>query len=106
MNASTYRIKPLSKGRPKGTKTFDEDASKALGLAIRVMRLKKGVSQEALANGVNMDRSHLSRIERGMNAPVITVIFRIADFLEVKPAEMISLAEKILKGEVTVLEDK
>lgn len=106
MNARTYHLKPLSKGRPKGSKTFDVEASQALGQAIRIIRLEKGISQEALANGANLDRSHLSRIERGINAPVITVIFRVADFLGVKSADIITLAEKILKGEVKVLESR
>ena len=53
-----------------------------LGMRIRYLRKKKGMSQDlALESGVN--KNYLSDVERGSRNPTIVVIEKIATALEV-----------------------
>ena len=48
------------------------------------MRKKRNLTQEALANIVNISRTHLSEIENGNAVPSVFVAQRIAKALKVK----------------------
>ena len=52
--------------------------------AVRDMRKKRNLTQEALANIVNISRTHLSEIENGNAVPSVFVAQRIAKALKVK----------------------
>lgn len=52
--------------------------------AVRDMRKKRKLTQEALANMVNISRTHLSEIENGNAVPSVFVAQRIAKALKVK----------------------
>lgn len=52
--------------------------------AVRDMRKKRNLTQEALANMVNISRTHLSEIENGNAVPSVFVAQRIAKALKVK----------------------
>ena len=54
----------------------------ALGDAIRDARKAHGLSQEALADASDIDRSHLGRIERGERNLTILNLKKIANALE------------------------
>ena len=76
-----------------GTVDFkNRDRFIQLGIAISAIRRMRGLSQEKLAEMVNVSRSHISYIE----APGIAysfsleVFYNIADALEVDPASLIS----------------
>jgi len=86
----------LKQGRPSGRSTHDPLVAKAFGLAIRRMRVKKGISQDALADISGLGRSHVGRIERGELTPMITVALRLAKGLEVRPGEIFDETEVIL----------
>ena len=60
-----------------------------LGVGIRTMREKAGLSQEALADAAGVDRSHMSRIERGKRNVSILNVCRIADALACKPSDIL-----------------
>ena len=51
------------------------------------------LSQEALALEADLQRNYISLIERGINQPTITTIFKLAAALEVSPSDMMSLVE-------------
>lgn len=67
--------------------------STAFGLVLRDIRKLRGMSQEALALEADLQRNYISLIERGINQPTITTIFKLAAALKVKPSEMISKVE-------------
>jgi transcriptional regulator with XRE-family HTH domain len=48
------------------------------------MRLKHGLSQEALAARADIDRAFLSGIERGMENPTLFTMQAIADALQTR----------------------
>jgi transcriptional regulator with XRE-family HTH domain len=57
---------------------------------IRRIRVQRGVSQEALAVDAEIDRTYMSRLERGMENPTLAVIERIAGSLSVPVTELFS----------------
>ena len=54
-----------------------------LGQRIRFERLKKGLSQEELAEKTDLSRRAISCIECGINDPKYTTLLKIADSLEI-----------------------
>lgn len=54
-----------------------------LGNRIRVAREKKGITQEELADRINISPSHISVIERGVKTARIDTVVRIANELDV-----------------------
>ena len=68
--------------------------NEAFGLVLRDLRKERGLSQEALALDAGIQRNYVSLIERGINQPTITIIFKLAAALKIKPSQMIELVEK------------
>lgn len=60
-----------------------------LGNGIRTLREELGLSQEALADAAGIDRSHMSRIERGKRNVSFLNICRIADALGRQPSDIL-----------------
>ena len=67
--------------------------SEAFGQVLRTLRLERGLSQEALALEAGIQRNYVSLIERGINQPTITMIFKLSSALEVQPSQLIKLLE-------------
>jgi transcriptional regulator with XRE-family HTH domain len=63
-----------------------------LGQGIRQLREAAGLSQEALADAAGIDRSHMSRIERGKRNVSFLNICRVAEALGRKPSEILTAA--------------
>lgn len=55
----------------------------ALGMAIRAERSKIGLSQEALAHDIGLDRSYMGGIERGEHNISVMNLLRICHRLEI-----------------------
>jgi transcriptional regulator with XRE-family HTH domain len=49
---------------------------------LRRLRVRKRLSQEALAAEANVDRSYVGRMERGLENPTVSVLERIASTLD------------------------
>jgi len=60
----------------------------AFGRLLRQWRLDRGLSQERLAELSGCDRSYLSRLERGINAPGLNVVVEIGGALGIAPADL------------------
>ncbi len=58
--------KKKSKERPSLLEELEETKQK-IGARIRQLRTEKGISQETFANQNGLDRTQVSRIERGLN---------------------------------------
>ena len=54
-----------------------------IGKKIKLLRLGKGLSQEKLAEYINMSREHISCIERGKNLASIETLYNLAQFFEI-----------------------
>lgn len=70
------------------TYLWDEQGVKAFGKKLREIRLKKGYSQELLANEAELPPSQISRIELGKINTSLSHICKIARVLKVKPREL------------------
>ncbi|MBR1616625.1 helix-turn-helix transcriptional regulator [bacterium] len=56
----------------------------SIGKRIKFLRLEKGLSQEKLAECVNISREHISCIERGKNSINIDTLYELTEFFEIK----------------------
>ena len=72
------------------------DIKTAFGMAVKVKRVEQRLSQEQLANGADMARSFISRVERGTANPSVSSVMKIADTLECLPSELWLRAEQYL----------
>lgn len=68
----------------------------AFGRVIKRIRLEKGISQERLAELVELHRTYISDIERGGRNVSLVNIYRIAEGLEVRVFEIFQELEKEL----------
>lgn len=66
----------------------------ALGTAIRELRDKRGMTQEAVAHRAGITVAHLSGIERGQANPSWGAVVAMADALGASMAEVGKLADK------------
>ena len=72
------------------------DAGLAFGKALRARRKHAKLSQEQLALEAGIQRNYVSLIERGINQPTITIIFRLAAALQCQPSALIADVEAVL----------
>jgi transcriptional regulator with XRE-family HTH domain len=63
-----------------------------LGAAIRAERQSQGLSQEALADKANIDRSYMGGIERGEHNIAIINFLKIAEALGIKASSLLDKA--------------
>jgi DNA-binding XRE family transcriptional regulator len=76
------------KPRHSGSVRKDYGASE-MGTAVRRLRMAAGLTQTALAKRAGMDRTHLSRLERGRLTPTLATLTRLAKTLQVTPRSLL-----------------
>ncbi len=54
-----------------------------------------GYSQEELAFRASIHRTYISQIERGLKSPSLSVIVRLAQALNISPAELVRKATEL-----------
>ena len=76
--------------RPRHTISVrrDESASE-IGRKVRHLRVAAGLTQTALAKRSGLDRTHLSRLERGALEPTLSTLKRLAKTLQVTPRSLL-----------------
>ncbi|QQX89405.1 helix-turn-helix transcriptional regulator (plasmid) [Cupriavidus necator] len=85
--------RPVQRGRPAGTTTFDADLARAFGAAVRALRNERRIAQESLANLAGIERSHMGKVERGEHMPTLAIIFKIARALGCSTAVLMDATE-------------
>jgi len=63
-----------------------------IGMNIRKIRDKKGISQQDLAASCNFEKSNMSRIEAGRTNLTIGTLLKISEALQVKLADIVDVA--------------
>ncbi len=71
------------------------DVRARVGLNVRTVRERVGLSQEALAHAAEVDRTYVSGIERGRRNPTVVVLDRIARVLGVHIVDLVSELEVV-----------
>lgn len=66
----------------------EEDFKKLFGQNLKKIRKQKNLSQEMLAEMVNIETYNISRIETGKSFPQINNLIKIINFLEIEPLEL------------------
>lgn len=72
------------------------DISSAFGKVLRQKRKEAGLTQEQLGLDANVQRNFVSLIERGVNQPTITVVFKLAEALGCQPSQLLNDVEEML----------
>jgi len=65
----------------------------AFGSVLRRERKARNLSQEALALEAEVQRNYVSLMELGRNQPTVTVIFKLAKALGIRPAKLIQMVD-------------
>ena len=65
-----------------------------VGQVIQSYRLRKGMSQEVLSGLAGLDRTHYSKIERGLRSPPLDTLFKIAQALDIPPSDIVRQIEQ------------
>lgn len=77
------------RGVPSPSKFHHSQPLLILGRAIRESRKAASMSQEALAQAAEMDRSYIGAIERGENVVSLLALLRIATVLRTTASELL-----------------
>jgi transcriptional regulator with XRE-family HTH domain len=65
------------------------DFRQVIARNVRIARAAKGVSQEALADEAGINRSYMSRIERGVTWVGAEILVKLAIALDIEPHELL-----------------
>jgi transcriptional regulator with XRE-family HTH domain len=68
---------------------FDPQVAAAFGKNLRAARKKKGIGQEKLAWATGLHRTTMGFLENGERVPRIDTFLRLAEALEVEPADLL-----------------
>ncbi|HJU20468.1 MAG TPA: helix-turn-helix transcriptional regulator [Stellaceae bacterium] len=68
------------------------DLRQAFAANLRRFRHVKGLSQETLAYEAGINRTYLSKLEKGASYPGLEIIAKLATVLEVEPAEFLRIS--------------
>lgn len=63
------------------------------GKALAALRIKQKISQEELADRLDLHRTYISQIERGLKSPSLRVLDRIADYFNLKLSQLFKIVE-------------
>ena len=61
---------------------------KQIGLNVSYYRKKRKITQQVLCEKVDISRTHMSRIETGQSMPSISLLYRLAEALDVEPGKL------------------
>jgi predicted transcriptional regulator len=79
-------------------KAQDLPVLRAAAAEIKARRTSVQISQEELAHRAGVHRSFVARLETAETQPSLSVLFRIADALEIDAAEMVrGVAQRLRK---------
>jgi transcriptional regulator with XRE-family HTH domain len=67
------------------------DLRQAFAANLRRLRNARGISQENLAYEAGVNRTYVSKLEKGVSYPGLEIIAKLAEALEVEPAELLKL---------------
>ncbi len=71
----------------------------AVGIVIRKLRRKSGLSQEVVSGLAGIARTHLTMIENGTKQPNLETVWKIALALNMAPSELIQRIEEEMEAQ-------
>jgi len=71
-----------------------------VGHVLAEYRKRKGLTQDVLSGLAGLDRTHYSKLERGLRSPTLDTLFKIGQALDVPPHIILkSIEEAHIKAE-------
>ena len=70
------------------------DLRQVFAANLRRLRHARGLSQEALAYEAGVNRTYMSKLEKGASYPGLEIIGKLAAVLDIEPAELLKLQAK------------
>lgn len=67
---------------------------KIVGRVLTEYRERKGLTQDVLSGLAGLDRTHYSKLERGLRSPTLDTLFKIGQALDVAPHEILKSIEE------------
>lgn len=67
-----------------------------VGHVLTEYRERKGLTQEVLSGLAGLDRTHYSKLERGLRSPTLDTLFKIGQALDVPPHIILKSIEDAL----------
>jgi len=61
------------------------------GQQLKAMRLKRGLSQQTVAERCGSNYPYISELERGLKVPTLTMILRLASALECRVRDLVGV---------------
>ena len=74
------------------------DLREVFAANLRRLRHNKGLSQEDLAYLADINRTYISKLEKGISYPGLEIIGKLASVLGIVPAELLKLPAKRQKS--------
>lgn len=71
-----------------------EGIERAFGDEMRKARLQKKISQMDLYKATGLDRTFISALERGVQGPSLSTLFRVADGIGLEPEVLVERTKK------------
>ncbi len=91
------RVTSLKKSEKKELKTSLRESSMVIfGQTIMELRRKADLTQEDLAYMCGLDRSFMSKLERGVTSVSLLTLLRLSEGLNVKSSKILQMMEKKL----------
>ena len=66
----------------------DKDFLIRLGLKLKILRSIKKLSQDDVANSLNIDKIYYSKVERGLTNPTLLYVKHLSEILEVDLSDL------------------
>jgi transcriptional regulator with XRE-family HTH domain len=70
------------------------DLRQVFAANLRRLRHERGISQENLAYTADVNRTYLSKLEKGASYVGLEIVGKLSDVLEVEPGELLKLPPK------------
>jgi len=70
------------------------DLRQVFAANLRRLRHERGLSQEDLAHEADINRTYMSKLEKGASYPGLEIIGKLARVLQVEPAELLRPAAR------------
>jgi transcriptional regulator with XRE-family HTH domain len=93
LHSSTWDARPQMKAHGRHVQPL-AGPEKAFGEAFRKLRKKNGISQEAVSEEAECDRTTVSLIERGLVSPKLVTIVKMCKAITVVPSDVMRAMEK------------
>jgi len=88
---------PMGSQRKAHEAESNQTPEQSFGLTLRSIRLKRGLSQQGLADKSGYHRTYIGLLEGGQKSPSLRTIFNIAATLHVKPSEIVKRVEQFIE---------